>query len=149
MTAIKSVGRTEFPIVIDYSMTLKAMIKAGHYAWINAEITERYFRAKDEGRKETKVELIHFNHVIKSHKAEDEFDRMGLRPATIEELLAFGAAFPEIQRKFPIIALYASAKLSGSRYLACLNGNGSERNLCLTWQLDDWGKLFRFLATRK
>ena len=135
-------------IVVDYSMTLAEMIATGHYDWVNSDITAERFPIKRNGKVETAVELIHFNRVISSGDAEKELDKMGLRPARIEELLAFGATFPEIQRKFPIIALGAVAEIDGNRHVVYLHRDDSERDLRLYWHDFDWSEACRFLAVR-
>jgi hypothetical protein len=142
-------GPLVLKIVVDYSMTLAEMIVAGRYDWKNDDITAERFPIMGKGKKEIAVELIHFNRNISSDDVERELDKMGLRSATIEELLAFGATFPETQRKFSIIALGSVARIDGYRYVAFLRRIDSGRNLYLRWRDDDWSEIVRFLAVRK
>ena len=86
-------------------------------------------------------------------------DEHDLWPAWIEELLAFGEEFPDVQRDFPIIAFGSSCVASDgyprAPYLA--NSNGFYRYLSLTSfltysSLDDspvWHESCRFLAVHK
>ncbi|KKR48343.1 MAG: hypothetical protein UT86_C0007G0022, partial [Candidatus Magasanikbacteria bacterium GW2011_GWC2_40_17] len=79
-----------------------------------------------------------------------EMDRHGLRPALYEELLAFGAKYPDEQRQFPIIALGSVWRGFGGRLrVAYLSRGGSERSLSLYWFGGDWNGFCRFLAVRK
>ena len=149
LRAFLGLGPLVLSVIVDYTMSLADMIKAGKYDWTNHDITEKRFPVKGEGKKETAVELIHFNRVMNSNQVEQELDKMGLRPGTIEELLAFGATFPETQRKFPILALGSVAEISGGRVVAYLDGGGSERRLRLYWPDNDWSVVCRFLAVRK
>lgn len=148
-------GPLVLKIVVDYSMTLGQMIAAGGYRWRNDDINDERFPLLGEGKVENTVELIHFNRPISSNDAEKELDKMGFRPAIIEELLAFAAAFPETQRKSPIVALGSVAKIGpvppidDDRYVVYLGMHGSGRRLSLNWRGDEWSGIFRFLAVRK
>lgn len=146
----------ELRITVDYGMTLEQMVEVGHYDWANPEIdwanpdiTASCFPITGEGKKELVAEVIHFNRDISSEDAVTELGGMALRPGTIEELLAFGAAFPEMQRKFPIVELGSSCEIGGKRSVAYLDRYDSERSLSLDWWDDGWDRDYRFLAFRK
>ncbi|MEK7630468.1 MAG: hypothetical protein AAB417_00335 [Patescibacteria group bacterium] len=100
-------------------MTLKQMIAVGKYDWSNPDITPERFPINGGGIVESVAEAIHFNHNISSDDAEAKLDRTGLRPGRIEELLTFGATFPDMQRKFPIVALGSSCEFIGNRFARC------------------------------
>lgn len=51
------------------------------------------------------VYLVSYNHQMATTEIVSELDLKGLRPATLPELLAFGAARPDFQREFNIVAL--------------------------------------------
>ena len=140
-------GPLELKIKVDYNLTLEQMIVAGNYDWTNDNITAENFPVVGRGVKELVVELVHFSRVISSGDAEEELNKMGLRPAKIEEFLALGAAYQET--KFPVIALASS--LDGNRRVVYLDRNGAERNLdlLLDWRGFGWNEVFRFLAVRK
>ncbi len=136
-------------IMVDYTKSLAEMITAGRYDWKNDDITEKRFPVKGEGTKEFVCELVHPNRGISSENALKEIEKSGkLRPATIEELLAFGATFPEIQRQLPVVALGSSAEVRGDCGVPCLLRDDSERILDLRWFERVWGDRFRFLAVR-
>ncbi len=152
--AVKSVRET-FTFTVDYSLSLPEMIVAGRYDWTNGNINAANFplslpKGQVEGSVETKGELFHFNCNIGSDEAIRLMDGDGYRPARIEELLAFGAKHPELQRQFPIIALGSDWQSSlGGRSVACLRRSGAKRDLDLFWVEDDWTDPCRFLAVRK
>ncbi len=128
--------------------SIKMLVEAGNYDYENPNITDSNFSVESwEG--ERVVELIHFDEVLSSGKAEKKLDKMGYRPATITELLAFGVKYPEEQRKFPIIALGSVISIDGSARVASLDGDGSKRGLDLDWRGSGWGEVCRFLAIRK
>ena len=141
---------SEYCVTIDYGMKLSEMIDAGHYDWKNGDINEKNFPVTGEGTVEVSPELVHFDRVIGTSEVEAELDKMGLRPATIEELLAFGATYPDVQREFPIIALGSSwVDRLGRRSVPFLCSLGSRRYLRLVWFDDLWLEFCRFLAVRK
>ncbi len=146
---VLGLGPLELRISVNYGRSLDEMKKAGNYDWMNDDITAERFPIKGEGIKELVPELIHFNRSISSDNALAELDKMGLRPATIEELLAFGETFPEMQCKFPIIALGSVCRVVGNRRVPYLDEDASERNLDLLWFGGDWNADCRFLAVRK
>lgn len=138
----------ELRITVDYSLSLEAMIALGRYDSRNYEITDKCFPITGKGKHERIAQLIHFNRVISLGVAEKELDKMGLRPGKIEELLAFGATFPEVQRRFPINALGSVTEVDGDRYMSCLGRLGSQRVLDLGWG-GGWSEVCRFLAFAK
>ena len=134
---------------VDYSLTMEQMIALGQYDWKNDNITSERFPVKGEGKKEIVGELVKYGSAMSSEAVLADLDKKGFRPATIEELLAFGAAFPEFQRKFPIVALGSVAEIHGRRVVACLGGGDSGRGLGLIWFGGGWVAFCHFLAVRK
>lgn len=142
--------RPTFNIVVDYNRSLTQMIKAGNYDWINDNITSKNFPLKGKGKHELTAVLFHFDRYIESDDAIAEMDKQGYRPATIEELLAFGEKYPELQKEFPIIALDSVWRVSrGDRRVPYLGWDGLRRCLGLRWFDSRWGANCRFLAFRK
>lgn len=152
--AVKSVRET-FTFTVDYSLSLPEMIAAGCYDWTDSDINAANFplslpKGQGEGSIETEGELFHFNRNIDFDEAIREMKKDGYRPATIEELLAFGAKYPELQREFPIIAARSVWRCShGNRNVAYLGRSGAERVLSLFWIDDGCDAHCRFLAVRK
>lgn len=141
-----------FHLIIDHSQTLQQMIAAGKYDYINGDITAERFPVTGEGTVELDAELIHIGRYVTNAEAEAELDRRGYRPATMAEQLAFGATFPEEQRKYPIVALAAFWRYPyGNRSVASLDSDGLQRELDLHWMSSNfqWYDACRFLAVRK
>jgi hypothetical protein len=136
-------------IVVDYSLSLEQMIAAGKYDWSNSDITAKRFPLKGSGKVELEPKLFYFGRDMSSDNVIAEMDKEGFRPCTIEELLAIGEQHPELQRKFPLVALGSVAEIGGCRYVAYLRRRGSERELDLLWFGNDWSGLCRFPAVRK
>ena len=138
-----------YPVTVDYRQSLKDMIQAGRYDYANSDITEKHFPVAS-GPAELSIELVHFDRVMSSEDVLAEFDRRGLRPATLPELLAFGKAYPEVQLEFPVVALASVWRSWGvGRLVPFLWSNADERGLGLDWLVDRWGPHYRFAAVRK
>lgn len=76
------------------------MIATGHYNHTNPDINDRNFPLQGEGEVPLDLILVHFNRDITSKDAIAELKQMGLRPATLPELLALGEKYPEEQRQY-------------------------------------------------
>ena len=138
------------PVIVDYGQTLEQMVGAGKYDWANLDITQEHFPVSGNGKAERTLELVHFNRVMTTDQALEELDKQDFRLATIEELLAFGATYPEIQREFPIVELGSAWRdQHGMRSVAYLHREGSRRTLHLYSIKSDWYGSYRFLAVRK
>ena len=126
------------------------MIATGKYDWVHSDITHEHFSITGKGAVELELKLIHLEKSMSTDNVLKELDRRGYRLATLPELLAFGAKFPEKQREFPIVALGSVWTISGGdRYVSCLYEGGSGRGLNLDWCDDGWDGFCRFLAVRK
>lgn len=138
-----------YPITVDYNLSLEQMIAAGHYDWVNADITSNHFPV-GSGTATLEGRLVHYGKNMSSEAVLADLDQNGLRPATLAELLAFGAKYPELQRQFPIIELGSLWQSpGGGRDVACLDRDGRKRSLDLGWFGSDWHGSCRFLAFRK
>lgn len=150
----------QYIVTIDPTKTLVQMIEAGKYDYANPDINEMNFPLeKSEGdgpyrtaSTDVSLELVHFNKVMTTREIEAELDRRGLRSATLLEILAFGAKYPEIQREFPLVALGSSCvRPGGDRGVPCLGRGGSGRHVYLGWDVPKgrWGEDCRVVAVRK
>lgn len=95
-------------IVVDYTRHLDDMIAAGAYPLNRSDkITENNFPrlAREWGRRNVGFKLLRFDRTVKLDEVNREMEAEGGIHATVRELLAFGAANPELQRKFTIVAL--------------------------------------------
>ena len=139
-----------FPVTVDYGRSIEEMVASGKYDWSNSDITSKHFPIGTKGQVGVNIELVHFNRPMESDEVLRELDKQGLRPATLPELLAFGATYPEKQREFPIVALGSVWRdLDGIRHVACLYGNAGDRGLDLRWYENGWVVSCRFAAVRK
>lgn len=143
-------GGTGYIVSVDYGKTVEEMVSAGRYDWKNDNITTKNFPINGTGVVTVALELVHLNKAASSKAVLAHLEANGMRPATVEELLAFGATYPEIQREFPIICLGSSwVDPYGYRSVPCLGRDGSRRKLDLYWFDYGWDEHCRFLAVRK
>lgn len=138
--------RPALSIAVDYNMSLEDMIAAGRYDWANGDITKERFPIKGKGVKEFAVTLVHFGHFMSSDNAVKEMKKKWLRPATHDELLSFGAKYPDMQREFLIVALGFSALMYDARFVLYLIKGCSGRHLNFGLWGDGWNGDCRFLA---
>jgi len=94
-----------YTLTVNYDQSVEEALAAGSYDWVDDNITSRNFPPTRRGIETADAQLVHFGRVMNSAKVLDELDKQGLRPATVEELLALGAAYPDFQRQFLIVAL--------------------------------------------
>ncbi len=138
-----------FYAIVNRDLSLAEAISAGHYDWVNPDIVgAKWTPSLGSGSKEARYEVLHFGRNIESDDAEAEIkrDERGLHSADLTETLAFGAKFPEEQRKYPVVGLGSVAEVGGGRRVACLRRGGSERYLDLGGRGGRWGGSCRFLA---
>ncbi|HEY6257314.1 MAG TPA: hypothetical protein VIY51_16145 [Xanthobacteraceae bacterium] len=144
----------ELTLTVDYGRSLPQRIAAGHYDWINSDVTSKYFPVVGEGVVPFEGRVLHFDCEIFPEKAVEAIRSADAanpwEPGKIEHLLAFGAEYPEEQRKYPILALASVAQIYGDRYVPCLSRDFvARRHLSLPWWHSCWNRCCRFLAVRK
>jgi hypothetical protein len=93
-------------------------------------------------------ELVQFGMDMSTEDLRNELKNRGLRPATLDELLAYARKYPDKQKEFPIVALGVSYIWDGCHDLPCLDWDGDGRGMSLDWGGSDWNSCYRFLAVR-
>ena len=111
-------------LTVPPGLTFAERIIAGNYDWTNSNVGEKRFPHDPMTIGEWEFDLFHPNRNISSENAKKEAEVDGWVVAKWEHLFAYGKAFPEKQKKFPIIAL-------GSVYC----GRGDHRVLALGFWL--------------
>ena len=152
VVAAKQTAGHFFRFIVDYAMSVEEMVTAGRYDRVNSDISSEHFpHDRGRGRSEVGAELVHLNRYFASgDEVLRELDRRGYRPANLAEGLAFGAAYPDEQRKYPIAILGSVWRNPyGRQVVAYLAGGAGGRELRLGWLVNDWREYWRFLAFRK
>ncbi|MFP4515008.1 MAG: hypothetical protein ACLFNO_03345 [Parcubacteria group bacterium] len=145
----------EFNLTVDYSRTLKEMIKFGNYDYFDKKINENNFPFPvDFLGKKIKIyaKLLHFNEVIRGQEIIDRLNKTeaSFRPATLAEQLSFAQANPELQKDFPIVALGSIYRnIFRSLSVPVLFFDDYKRQLSLDWFESKWSPFCRFLIVHK
>lgn len=141
MSSVKTDTRT---VTVDYRQTLEEMIAAGDYDSVNCQITETAFPLPTGEAVDRELTLVHLDRVASTGEVLHELEELSMRSARIEELLAFGAAYPQAQRHSPIVALGAIETLYRRRPF--LWGSSLVRHLDLRFDEKVWSGDIRFLT---
>ena len=150
LTFAQAERKRTYPVVVDYDLSFDQMVTEGRYDWVNVGFHPHYFPIKGNGKQEVGLELVHFGRTVTDTEVEKLLGERGLKPASLAHLLAFGARYPEIQKKFPIAAIGSVwAPTRGDRLAPYLDASLRERLLNLSWGKGVWEGKFRFLAVRK
>jgi hypothetical protein len=131
-------------VEVDCSQSLHWMISRGKYDRVSAEINPRNFRLTRRGLERTNIVLIQFERYVAPVEIVFLMRKRGLRPATLDELLAIGSQHPELQRARPIAALGSAHVVRNRRYVPCLTGSESERELALAVVYKRWSVYYGF-----
>lgn len=134
---------------IDFGQTLEQMIAAGKYDWANSDITAKKFPVEGSGTKNFRNKLFHFGRNTSSEDAVAAMKSENFTPASHVHGLAFGATFPDEQRKYPIACLGSSAQVDFGRHVVCLDRYDALRYLRLGGWDGAWDDDWRFLAVQE
>jgi hypothetical protein len=134
---------------VDYSRSLTKMIDDGHYDEVHRDITPRNFRLSARGFRQIELTLVQFKYPVAPLEAVMLMKERGYRPATIEEILALGSQHPELQRSIPIVGLGSARVVENRRYVLCLGGSQSTRELGLAVIYRRWSIYYRFAFVRE
>jgi len=139
--------RDLFPVTVNYDLAVEEAIRAGDYQAVHADINAKNFPSTRSGQAAVEIVLVRFEHRMKSENVLQELDKEGLRPAALLELLAFGAKYPDMQRKFSVAGLGSVWQdRKGYRNVPCLYEASEGRYLDLHWWDDGWYSYTRFAA---
>ncbi|GEM_PF-4549874 len=134
-------------IVVDYNLSLQAMIEAGNYDVAHEHLfNEKTFPVSGEGIQKIQLKLIKFQVGIFREYMIPIFKAAGLRPAFPAEILALGALQPELQKTKIIVALGQVGLGAASQHVVGLCGNNQERRLGLDPIYHSWFPTSYFAA---
>lgn len=153
-------------VFVDYRRTFDQMKRAGGYDFISYTLNEKNFPIRPPNSRlaeiagspyrsiapvKTEVVLVHLNKELSPKATLGHMDRLGLEGSPIEEVLAVGEQYPNLQRKFPIIGLGSMWQPGKNGYRFCpgLYGNATKRSLAVEGVDKNCYKYCRFLARRK
>lgn len=142
----------EVYLVTEYNKKrVEKLIQAGEYDSVDPRITSRVFPPREwAGAEEMSwVVLFYSNREVTTEEAIREMDRFGFLPSDHPEFLAFGAKYPNVQRRVPIVALRAICSSEGERFALWLGALQGARRLLLRKCETPWSPGTRFAAVGK
>jgi|AntRauTorckE6833_2_1112554.scaffolds.fasta_scaffold28096_2 WD40 repeat protein len=148
-------GEEDFLFTVDYSQTLKEMIKAAGFDWVDEAITQKRFPLPNElfGKKlNLRAKLFHFDDYIGSERAIAKIKKADHRfkLATLAEQLAFAKEYRELQKEFPIISLGSKWKVTRhSSRVTAIDFGPNGRELATSSFEGIWLPSCRFLTVFK
>jgi hypothetical protein len=154
-TNVRPIGE----VSVDDTLSVAKMVKEGHYDAADKDISAVNFPISRKDAHTTQMVLLTFGRRISSDQAENliRARKEGLRPANLDECLAYGAALEKARLNYDlarpnhaIACLGQSAKVGGVRRVPTL---WSVENGAWDLGLDDWDRNWnareRFLAAVK
>ncbi|GEM_PF-3116381 len=137
-------------MMVDYEMSFTQAIRAGRYDWECWRATAEFFPSNNRGVARVKLCLVNLGRDATSDEVEKHLALAMLRPANTRELLALGAFFMNLQRRFPIVALASESVTldDGSREIMYLDGGDTSREVRVRRHAPEstWASHFWFLA---
>lgn len=134
--------------------TIEEAVKADSGLLPREHVNNNSFKVLDSDFGKRDIYLIHFNYSIEFNEAIEEMNKIGMRPASIMELLALGAEYPNLQRNFEIVALgsvYDDGGWSntGTRFVPFLSEDNSKFRVVIVANHEEWHAYYRFAAVYK
>jgi hypothetical protein len=140
-------------VPINYDVPIEILVGSGGYEWTVSlrDINAKNFPITRSRKTGVDIKLVHFGRNMKSGEVNKRLNKIGLRSAKIEELLTFGAEFPDMPYGyFPIAALGSIWQSpAGYVYVPHLRRCKESRELILYKYHSDWTDCYRFLAVPK
>lgn len=135
-------------ITVPADADFETRVAHGRYGWRHEALTGDLFPVTEDQIGEHELRLFHFARNISSEDIVRLIRDEGFEPARIGDVLAFGAAFPEVQRLHPVVGLGSTAEIDGKSSAPALWFDGDSRTIDLIWLDGDWHRNYRFLAVR-
>jgi hypothetical protein len=112
---------------VDYNLTFEEMLAAGNYDHVKDEVTAEHFPVNEIGCFEIEVVLV----PPELSWVEVQLAiSPGTKESTIAELLTLGKAFPDLQRRYPIVACGSRwSYAEDCDFVPCLGATKRERSL--------------------
>jgi len=146
----RSFANTAHLTAVNYEVSVDEMVARGAYSLWNKYVNSENFPTSG-GKGKAKIELImvHLGRKVSSEEVLTHLEDNGMRPGTIEELLALGAEHPDVFLNDPVVCLGSSWLYDGCPFAPVLAGGENKSLLLLLDPTGGWKKICCFLAVRK
>jgi hypothetical protein len=145
------VNANRFPVNVDFRSSVREVIASGNFGWVNRNINDENFPTEGSEKLELQMHLIHFGCRMKSEEVTLALEAQYMRPATLRQLLAFAASYPDNRWESPIVALGSKWQYQPSVVwtVPSLQFKCGKRSLDLDWFDKIWSDNCRFAAVPK
>ena len=113
---------------VNYDAQYTQMVEVGKYDHHFEEAHEKFWSADETGQKDIQISLFTFDREVTSGEVVKEMGKDGFRPATVKELLAFGAANPKCHLEGDTVALGSKYEVFGCEMVPMIFPNQRENN---------------------
>ena len=138
---------------VDYRKSPRQMIAEGRYNRTNSELLPSSFSVEGQGVVEFESRYFWFEQKYLSEEARGVVEQAERThpwmPAKLEHTLAYGAKYPDKQKKCPIVGLGSVIEIGGSLYVSYLTSLGEERCFYLFPFDGFWSEKCAVLGVRK
>jgi hypothetical protein len=100
----------KYTVQVDYAQAISDSLRAADFTWVNPQVNAANFPESMSGSATLTAQLVPFDAGMSVDNFTKAQAAAGFRPATLDELLAFGKANPQLQKDEPIIALGSSSE---------------------------------------
>lgn len=140
-----NVTTKELELEVDYGKTITELKEEGKYNFVSNSITEENFPkdASKKGKVKLKAILVCVHKDATLIEVNAILDRENLRGGDLRELMTFGVAYPDEQRKAPVVASNARWAGSGDDGVPFLVAWYGERELNLGGRAHHWSSVLR------
>ena len=136
------------PVNIRHDLSINELVKEAKFnGYVNPDVNDQNFPTKKRKAEKKEAVLLCLNSNASTKEAQEAMKRLKLIPGTPKELLSLSLENPNLQRKFPIVAIGQSWRNpDGNRNVPFLNEWSGERDLSLGCLGSGWDEHYRFLA---
>lgn len=150
LDAVEGEGGPKWWAEVDYGRGLGEMIREAGLDEVDSNITAAHFPEAGSGSARVVFDLVKLGRAVNGEQATQALEKLGFRPATLRELLAFAARYPaEVPRRNTIVALGATWDAGrGNIFCARVEGSSSyhTRYLKIQSMRDNWADATNFLV---
>lgn len=140
-----------FQVTVNYDLSVEEAVSLGKYDIVHPDFASVHFPAERNGTMNIAVEILWFSYLATLDETLEDIEGWGFRPATLRELLAIGAQYPNYQREHWIEALGSIGRdHRGNRVVPGLCGAGFDDRRLVPYSADgDHGEIVRLAVVRK
>ncbi len=139
----------EAVVRVEYGHQKQKLIASECFDFIHRDIfTDNLQRAEES--KNIEIVLVCFNRHVSSRTVMEEFEKMKLVPAGIEEVLSYVSLYPETLMSHSIIALGKAFRYERNEFVVHAGHDSSCGSfLSKSWSGHRWQKEKRFMAIKR